>query len=190
MKKHKVIPLIIFILLLSSLACNLNFGRRVTPEPLIPVTTEAVEELEESVEGAYQDVQTSGEIQLVITEAQLTSLITFELQKRASDELTIENPQIYLREGEIQLSGSVKRQGLSATVKVTVEVSISEDGKPMFEVVSASLGPLPVPRELLSEVEVVINKAFQEQIELKAPGLVVESILIENGTMTIIGHFN
>ena len=32
------------------------------------------------------------------------------------------------------------------------------------------------------------SDAFREQIESKAPGLFVESVVIENGTMTITGH--
>lgn len=174
--------------MVSSLACNLSFGRKATPEPALPVTTEAVESLEESIEEAYQEAQMSGEIQLVITEAQITSLLTFELEKRAGDALVIENPQIYLRDGQIRLIGGVKRLGISATARVTVEVSVSADGKPVLDIVSASIGPFPIPGDFVSEVEIIINDVFQEQIASKVPGLFIESIVIENGTMMITGH--
>lgn len=173
--------------MVSSLACNLSFGRKATPEPAIPVTTEAVESLEESIEEAYQEAQTSGEIQLVITEAQITSLLTFELEKRAGDALIIEDPQIYLRNGQIQLIGGIKRQGISATARVTVEVNVGTDGKPVMDIVSASIGPLPIPRDFVSEVENIVNDVFWEKIGSWAPGLFIESIVIENGTMTITG---
>ena len=57
-----------------------------------------------------------------------------------------------------------------------------------MKVVSSSIGPFPVPGELISEVELLMNQAFQEKVESMAPNMHVESIVIENGTMTIIGR--
>jgi uncharacterized protein YpmS len=186
MKRLKVIPLIIFVIALSSLACNFGFGRQETPEEMIPVTTEAVENLQEAAEEAVEDAFQSGEIEIVITEAQLTSLLAFELEKRAGDQLS--NLQVFLRDGQIQLFGDVDTQGISAQVKVFVAVSVDPVGRPVLEVVSSSIGPFPVPGELISEVEVVMNRAFQERVESMAPNMHVESIVIEDGTMTIIGR--
>jgi hypothetical protein len=54
-------------------------------------------------------------------------------------------------------------------------------------VISSSIGPFPVPGELISEVEVLINKAFQDKVQSMAPNLHIQSIVIENGKMTIYG---
>jgi uncharacterized protein YpmS len=186
MQKLKVFPLIIFVFVLSSLACNLSFGRQATPEVEIPVTTEAVESLQESAEEAQAESPPSGRIEFVITEAQLTSLLTSELAERAGDQIT--NLQVFLRDGQIQIFGDLDSQGISAQVKVIVAVEVDPAGRPILNVVSSSIGPFPVPGELIAEVELMLNKAFQEKIQSMVPNMHVESIVIENGTMTIIGR--
>jgi uncharacterized protein YpmS len=186
MKKIKVILLIIFVIVLSSLACNLSFGRQEKQGDAILVTTESVESLQESAQEAVEGAIQSGDIEFVITEAQLTSLLTFELQERIGDQIS--NLQVLLQDGQIQLFGDVDTQGISATVRVIVSVRVDPVGRPVLEVVSSSIGPFPVPGELVSEVEMLMNKAFQEKIDSMAPNMHIESIVIENGMMTIIGR--
>ncbi len=94
--------------MLSSLACSLNFWGNATPESVIPVTTEAVESLEETAQSALQEGQNSGEVNLVINEAQLTSIFAFEIEKHVGD--IINNLQIFLRDGQIQMTGDLKRE--------------------------------------------------------------------------------
>jgi uncharacterized protein YpmS len=179
MKQLKIVPIIIFVLVLSSLACNLSFGRQATPEPLNPLTSEGVESGAESAE------ETSGMIVLEVSETELTSLLVGELEQRVGDQIT--NLQAYLRDGQIQLLGDLDSQGITAPVKVIVEVSVDPAGRPNLHVVSSSIGPFPVPGDLISEVEVLMNKAFQEKIQSLAPNLHIENIVIENGKMTIYG---
>lgn len=186
MQRLKVFPLIIFVFVLSSLACNLSFGRQATSEAEIPVTTEAVESLQESAQEAYAESPASGQIEFVITESQLTSLLTFELAERVGDQIT--NLQVLLRDGQIQIFGDLDSQGISAQVRVIIGVEVDPAGRPVLNVVSSNVGPFPVPGELISEVELMINKAFQEKIQSVAPNMHVESIVIENGTMTITGR--
>ena len=186
MKRLKVIPLIIFVIVLSSLACNFGFGRQATPEEVIPVTTEALESLQDAAGDAVEDAIQGGDIEISITESQLTSLLAFELAERAGDQIS--NLQVFLRDGQIQLYGDVDTQGISAQVRVFVSVRVDPVGRPVLEVVSSSIGPFPVPGELISEVETIMNKAFQEKVESMAPNMHIESIVIEDGTMTIIGR--
>jgi uncharacterized protein YpmS len=153
---------------------------------VIPVTTEAVENLQSSAGGALDDALQGGDIEFAITEAQLTSLLAFELAERAGDQIS--DLQVFLRDGQIQLYGDVDTQGISAQVRIFVAVSVDPVGRPVLEVVSSSIGPFPVPGELISEVEVIMNEAFQEKIESLAPNMHIESIVIEDGTMTIIGR--
>jgi uncharacterized protein YpmS len=177
-----VIPLIIFVIALSSLACNFGFAGQANPEDVIPVTTEAVE----SLQAAAGETIQGGDIEISITETQLTSLLAFELAERAGDQIS--NLQVFLRDGQIQLYGDVNTQGISAQVRIFVAVRVDPVGRPVLEVVSSSIGPFPVPGELISEVETMMNKAFQEKVESMAPNMHIESILIEDGTMTIIGR--
>lgn len=156
-----------------------------TPEPLIPLTSEEVESAAESAEETFQEAETSGMIKFEVSETQLTSLLGGELEKRVGDQIT--NLQAYLRDGQIQIFGDLDSQGITAPVKVIVDVSVDPAGRPNLHVVSSSIGPFPVPGDLISEVEVLMNKAFQEKIQSMAPNLHIESIIIENGKMTIYG---
>jgi uncharacterized protein YpmS len=185
MKQLKLIPLIIFVLVLSSLACNLSFGRQATPEPLIPLASEEEESVGGSAEETIQGEETGGMMVLEVSEAQLTSLLVGELEKRIGDQIT--NFQAYLRDGQIQIFGDIDSQGITAPVKVIVDVSVDPAGRPNLHVISSSIGPFPVPGELISEVEVLINKAFQDKVQSMAPNLHIQSIVIENGKMTIYG---
>lgn len=185
MKIKKVSPLIIFALIFALLACNLSFPWGSSREP-VPVTTEAAQSLEETVEGVFEEPQLDEGITLVITETQLTSIIAFEIEERAGAIIT--NPQVRLRDGQIQLSGDVESQGISAPAEIDIGISVDVVGRPVLNVDSAKVGPFPVPADMISEVEVILNDSFRDQLESMAPNLHVESIIIADGTMTIIGR--
>jgi hypothetical protein len=171
-------------LALAALACRMG-----APEPPAsppPVSTEAVENLEATLESAAQQAQESGEVNLEIDEAQLTSLVVFQLQESGDE--TIQNPQVFLRDGQIQLFGDVEREGISGTAQVTLEPRVDADGRPVLEVASASIGPFPIPGQIVDELEDRLNQAFIEQLQEQAPGTRFESISIADGIMTITGH--
>jgi uncharacterized protein YpmS len=175
---------ILLVLAVVTLACN--FGSRETPAPPPPVSTEAVVNLEATLESAADQIRESGEVHLEMDEAQLTSLVTFELQE--SGEEMISDPQIYLRDGQIQVFGTVERQNLSGTARVVMTVDLDEEGRPDLNVVSASLGPFPIPQQIVDNIESELNEAFTEQLDSMAPNTRFESIVIDDGKMTITGH--
>lgn len=185
MKKLRTLVIILSLLAAVSLACNL--GRRAaTPEPTVVVSTEAVESLEEAVDEAFDEAQQTGTIHLEITESQLTSIVAFELEKSGSESIT--DPQIQLDNGQILITVQAKATGISAEARMVMEVSPDSAGRPVFEVISAGIGPIPLPADLVSEIEVRINRAFQEQIDDAAPEMFIESIVIEGGSMRITGR--
>lgn len=185
MKKLKLIIIIIFVLVLSSLACNLSFGRNAAPGPLNPLVSEDVESSVEASEDPFQEGEPGEIIKLEVSETQLTDLLSVELATLVGDQIT--NLQVYLRDGQIQIFGDLNSQGISAPVEVIIEVSVDPAGRPNLEVISSSIGPFPVPGDLVSEVELLMNDAFQEKIQSMAPNLHIENIVIENGKMTIRG---
>jgi hypothetical protein len=186
MQKKSWLWTIIFVLAAVSLACNLPFFSPRTPAPPIPVTTEAVQSLEETAQDAYEGIQQGESVSLVITEAQLTSLVALKLQETGDQ--TITNPQIYLRDGKIQVIGNVNRDNLTATAEVVVAVGVDSSGQANFDIESAKLGPFPLPENLISQLETRLNLIFQQQIASLAPNMVIESIQIADGQMTIEGR--
>ena len=186
MQKKYWFWIIIFVLSAVSLACNLSIFSPKTPAPPIPVTTEAVQSLEETAQNAYENLQQGEAVKLVITEAQLTSLVALKLQE--SGDQTITNPQIYLRDGKIQVYGTVKTENLEAIAEVIVAVGVDSSGQPTFDIESAKLGPVPLPENLISQLETRLDLILQQQIASLAPNTAINSILIADGQMIIEGH--
>jgi uncharacterized protein YpmS len=186
MKRLNLLALIIFVLALSSLACNLSFGRPATPEPEIPITEAAVESSGNDLAGTNQDTESQGIAPLVLTENQLTSLMVGELEQQVGDQVT--NLHVYLRSGQIQILGDLDSQGISAPVKVVIEVSVDAIGRPILDIISSNIGPFPIPGDLVAELDLLINKAFQEKVQTLAPNMHIENIVIQNGIMTIYGR--
>ena len=177
--------LIIFVLVAVSLACNLG-SYRSKSLPTIPVSTEAAQSLEETAQAALEEAAKSGEVDLVIDEAQVTSLLAFELQK--SDQQFISDPQVYLRDGQMQVLGNVKSGSIAAEGRVVIEPRVDSAGRANFEVVSAKVGPIPLPGDIVSEVEASLNQIFNQQLEAMAPNIFIDSLVIADGLMTIKGH--
>lgn len=178
--------LIIFVLAAVSLACNLNVFSPKTPAPPIPVTTEAVQSLEDTAQNAYEDLQQDGRVRLTITEAQLTSLLAMKLAE--SGDQTISNPQVYLRDGKIQVFGTVRTENLEAMAEIVIGVGVDGSGQPNFDIESAKLGPFPLPDSIVSELQTRLDLIFQQEIAALAPNTAIDSIVIADGQMTIEGH--
>ena len=123
---------------------------------------------------------------IVVTESQLLALMEDELQERIGDQIS--NLQVLLRSGHIQILGDVNTQGISAPVKVVIEVRVDPVGRPTLNIISSNIGPFPVPGDLVNEVETLINNAFKEKVVALAPNMHIDDIVIQNGVMTIYGH--
>ena len=174
-------------LLLSALACNLFKGAPTPPAPPIPVTTESVEELHQNLQDAAATAAASGEFNLDLTEAQLTSLIALELAKETNQSVT--NPQVYLRDGQIQLFGTIvteNGQSADGTVFFTVEVDVQ--GNLAVKVVSAFIGSVPIPTAILDQITSRLIQSLNQQITLDGNQVVVDSITIADGVMKMKGH--
>jgi uncharacterized protein YpmS len=183
MKQLNFIVLIIFALMLSSLACNLSFGKPASGLGEVPVVSATVEE---NIAGSNQNSGASGLVQFEITEAQIAELIDKELQQHIGDQIS--NLQIYLRAGQIQIIGNLESRGISAPVNVIIDVTVDPVGRPRMDIISSSVGPFAVPGDIVDEVERLVNKAFQEKILSLAPNLHIDDIVIQNGIMTVYGH--
>lgn len=174
------------VLLLAGLACNFTGISRQAPASPIPVTTQAVETLQSNVQSAAEQAQSTGEINLTITEAQLTSVVAMELQKQSQP--ILENPQVYLQNGQIQLRGDVHQSGITAPLEMDMTVSVDDQGKPHYQVVSAKLGPLPLPQTILDQLTTQIDQAFADQLGPEADKIYITRIDIANGEMTVKGR--
>lgn len=179
--------LIFSALALAGLACNLGTGSRpVQQETPIPVTTESVEELKENLQAAATQASTSGVVTVEFDEAQLTSLVAFELAKQ--EDQVFQDPQVYLRDGQIQLYGNAVQSGITLPVSIIATLSVDEQGMPRYEIISATAGPVPLPQSILDQLTDRFDQAIASQLDAENSNMIVEDIVITDGKLTITGR--
>jgi len=187
MKVRKIVILSgLSALLLAVLACTINIGGPAFPAQHIPVSTEAAGELESKIQAAVAAGAESGQVTLVVTEPQLTSYMAAQLQTQAQPLFT--DPQVYLRNGQIQIYGTATQGYFLATFQIVVTAGVDPQGHVVIDVSTADFGPMPVPAGLKDTVTAAIQEAYTGAIGPAAIGFRLESITIANGTMTIVGR--
>jgi hypothetical protein len=185
MKKNITIMLAAFTLILASLACTINAGGPEYPKTPIPVSTEAIGSLDQQLQAAQTAAAQNGLLSLSINETQITSLLAARLETQTDPFLR--DPQVYLRDGQIQVYGKARKGDVEATVRVILSASIDPEGKPVVSVVSADFGPLPAPEGLNNTISAFIGEAFTGSLGPAAIGMRLETISIADGVMTLTG---
>ena len=193
MKKSLSLPLFIITLILSTLACTVFVGgpdySNRTP---IPVSNDAAESLKEEIKNAFEAAAQTGEVTINITESQITSVLAQRLQTdqnlQQDSKPLITDPQVYLRDGQMQIFGKTQQGMFAANIGIIVSVGIDENGKPKIDIVSADFGPLPAPAGLNNAISAMIDEAYTGSIGPVATGLRVQTISIADGVMTITGR--
>ncbi|HTX91697.1 MAG TPA: LmeA family phospholipid-binding protein [Anaerolineales bacterium] len=168
------------------LACTIDVGGPAYPDQHIPVSTEAVGEFQSAMQTAVVSGTDSGEVTLVITEPQLTSYIAYKLAQQ-QDPLFY-NPQVFLRDGKIQIYGMARQGYFIASVAIVVTAGVDSQGQLTIELTSADFGPEPVPANLKDALTAMIQEAYTGAIGPAALGFRLESVTVANGSMTILGR--
>ncbi len=180
-------PLIALMMLsLAGLACSIFIGGPDYPPRLVPVSTEAVQSLQDQAQQAVADGAQSGTVTLQITEAELTSYLAFKLESQTNP--LISDPQVSLRDGQMKVFGKLQQGMFTANISVTMTVSVDENGLPKLEITQADFGPLPAPQGLNEAVSALVREAFTGSLGPVATGFRLESIAIADGIMTVSGR--
>ncbi len=187
MKTKNLISLAAALAVLTAmLACTLFIGGPQYPPNTIPVSTEAVGDLQKSIAEAIAAGAVTGQVTIVINEEQLTSFLAMKLQQQTNPLLT--DPQVYLRDGQIQIYGRAKKGNLEATARIVLTAGVDENGTLKIELSSASFGPLPIPAGLLEALTAIIDEAFTGSVGPVATGIRLTSVTVADGIMTITGQ--
>jgi len=189
----KRVPLFLIVLILASLACTVFVGGPdYSDRPVIPVSAEAAESLKDEIKQAFEAGASTGEVTIRITETQITSLLALRLQTdqnlQQNSKPLITDPQVYLRDGQMQIFGKTQQGMFTANIGIIVSVGIDENSKPKIEIVSADFGPLPAPDGLKEAFSSMIEEAYTGSVGPVATGLRIQTIFIADGIMTIAGH--
>lgn len=192
MKKRQ--PLLLFVtLVLTSLACTVFVGGPdYSDRPPIAVSNDAAESLKEEIKRAFEAGATTGEVTINITETQITSVLALRLQTdpnmQQDQKPLITDPQVYLRDGQMQIFGKTQQGMFAANIGIIVAVGVDETGKPKIDIVSADFGPLPAPEGINAAISAMIQEAYTGAVGPVATGLRIQTISIADGIMTISGR--
>jgi hypothetical protein len=178
--------IVIFLVFVTSMACMINVGGPVYPDSPIPVSSEAFSSMQEQIQQAVVASTQTGQITLFITESQLTSFMVSKLESQENP--FIIQPQAYLQDGQIQIYGTAVKGFLKATVSIVMTANIDLEGKLLLELTSADFGPFPVPESLKEILTSLVTEAYTGSLGTLATGLSLESIIIANGAMMIVGR--
>jgi len=188
------LPLVLLSLVVTSLACTIFVGG---PDysglPPIPVSAEAAESIKEELKRAFEAGVETGVVTINITEPQITSYFAARLQtdpglQQSDKRPLITDPQVYLRDGQMQIYGKTQQGIFAANIGIIVSVGVDANGQPLIEITSADFGPFPAPEGLKDAITAMIREAYTGSLGPVATGLRIETISIANGVMTITGR--
>ena len=147
------------------------------------------DELARAIEAGGQ----TGTITVNLTETQITSYLAARLQtdpdlQQPDRKPLITDPQVYLRDGQMQIYGKTQQGLFAAIIGIIMNMGVDANGQPQIEVVSADFGPLPAPEGLKDTITAMVREAYTGSLGPVATGLRIESISIANGVMTVTGR--
>ena len=177
-----------------SLACTVFVGGPdYSSLPPIPVSNEAVESIGAELQRAIQAGAQTGVITVNLTEPQITSYLAARLQtdpglQQTDKKPLITEPQVYLRDGQMQIYGKTQQGMFAANIGIIVSMGVDANGEPQIEVVSADFGPFPAPEGLKDAITAMVKEAYTGSLGPVATGLRIESITTANGIMTVTGR--
>ena len=186
MKNFKLyLPIIV--LTLAVLACSISIGGPEYPAQAVPYSPNEVLNMHTQIEQAFVAGAETGIVTLQITENQLTSYMTEKMLQQVDPPFT--DPQVLLRNGQMQMYGKVTQSMFTANILITMNVGIDElTGQPKIEIVSADFGPLPAPEGINTAMNAIIAEAFTGSLGPVAVGFRLEAISIADGIMTLTGR--
>jgi len=184
-KRTYLLVLTIVVLVAASFACNLPRRARVTPTP-IPLNSSSVEELATEVAAAAAAAASGDSIVLEFTEEQLTTAAALELQSQG--EARISDVQVFLRDDMIRITGTANQNGFDLPLSIALRVTADVQGLPHSQIVEAKVGPLSLPQSMIDQFTTGFDQLLTARFTEEAGDLVIDSINIDDGKMTIVAH--
>jgi hypothetical protein len=193
-KKQLASPFFLLMLVLTSLACTIFVGGPdYSSLPPIPVSAEAAASIQDELKRAFEEGAQTGVVTINFTEPQLTSYLAQRMQtdpslQQSDKKPLIMDPQVYLRDEQMQIYGKTQQGIFTANIGIIVKVGVDTNGQPLIDITSADFGPFGAPEGLKSAITAMIKEAYTGSLGPVATGLRIESISIANGIMTITGR--
>jgi len=184
-RPKRLVLLTIIIFILPALACKLTGFGALPPTPT-PVSTAEMQAMETQLYSAAATAVSGGKVHLEFTEGQLTAAANNELQKQG--ETRIQDIQIGLQGGLINVSGLVNQNGLQLPLSLSMKINVDSEGKPHTQVVSGQIGVFAIPESMLSQITAQFDQMLTSQLQAQGRQLFIESLTIDNGKISIVAQ--
>lgn len=171
---------------LALLACQIDVGGPAAPGEPIAASGQSASEVAQIWQGALTAALRTGQLTVLFDEQQLTSY--FAARAAAREESFLQEPQVYLRDGLIQIHGVTRQGALQASVLITVAPRLDPEGGLTFELTSADFGPLPVPEAVRASISTILTEALTTPLGSLATGVRITSVAIADGQMALVGE--
>ena len=187
-RRYLFLVVFIAIPIITGIACNIPLIQvSATVEPTTgSIATQPVKEKLVIIEDTVDPIEPVEPFHLVVTEAQLASIINYELA--SYQEYKIEDVEVFLRDGKLKITGTVEQNNLLLPLTVEVLFNVNENGSPEYEIIAANVGPFELPDFLVDQLNVVIDNALESITQQSANNIHIESITIEDGQAAISGY--
>ena len=96
----------------------MDLGGPAAPGAPIPTSEMAAQEILDAWKSAAEAFPSTGEVRLLITESQLTSLLAARLAE--SVDPVLREPQVYLQQGQLQIYGRVQQDPFEGAVLLSI----------------------------------------------------------------------
>lgn len=171
------------VIFLTMLACNMPTNLPVSQNP--PQASAA-----EIVQSPTADPNPSGSagssnVTYTVTESQLTATMTEMMSQQSG--VTLQNPQVLLHDGQIQITGNYTQSILTVPVSITMVPEIDTNGQVIVRVTSTTLGSVQAPQTFTDTLSSTINDNLSSAYNPSELGVRVTNVTIADGVMTITG---
>lgn len=169
--------LIVSLLILSGIACRLgSFPDSISDSELINQNV-----LEPTLRNPdFQPVT------LQLTESQVNLLVSQTLQANPGQE--IQNATVRFVPGLMIIEGRVVQNNISLPLRLEVAVTPDGNGSLNYDLVSANVGPIPLPQNNRDDITSMMNQYLNPGVADLTGNIYIDTIEIGQGVVTITGH--
>jgi hypothetical protein len=184
LQHHYKLLLGLTLFLVVALSCSFPGGAKPTEEPTAAVPTQSPEEALTAIAG--QLTGNKDAFTFTITEDQINTLLNQRLQ--SLQDKTISEAKVDLQPGRIVITGKISQQQISLDMNATLEPYVDENGLPKVKLITADLGPIPVPPDLGDTISEIFMPIIETAIAESGQNIKLQSISVSDTSMVISGQ--
>jgi hypothetical protein len=188
MRIQRPIHIMFLALLMAALACSLPTVGPQRPAPEIAVSEEAARGAEREVEEALGQAAESRSFGVSLTQQEVTSWLVLradEYAQQAGERLPLDNLQVYLGEGVVQLYGEYSAGAVVAGALVTIAPGITPSGQIEARIASAQIGPMELNDENLESINQAVRDALAALLARLEGRYRITLLFIDDGALTV-----